>query len=354
VFGFLRFDAGMIESDVDTAKENGDCAAAVQALDGRWFGHRVANAPMTSRTDDTLRACGLLDQASRQFNTALSGNTDAFKSGLNSLRTVLTDLPGHDNMVKHTLDQFLDRLPTKNACDTAALTDQLRTMKANSKALEGAAKVVPEVAPDAIVQCGDDLMKASEWQQAKDRYQQLLDDYPDHKLKARATEGVTKATQAIELAKVRALLTPKGSAQPAYCTNPAPYSAAPAYGAQHPNRSLVYGADEYTSRLPGDWKAGDAADAVLIVCANPPEFGAAVETCTYESLSAPGVLSNITFHRIVIPVRVIELRTAKVITDARVDIGGVSCPQFIQGMETGMFVQPSDGDIHAGFAPLIW
>ena len=286
-------------------------------------------------------------QANSELNTALSGDTAALQAGMGQL-------PGHEAMAERTVNRFVESLPTESACETAAITNLLRKTKKNGSVLDKAAAVVPKIEPTAIVECGDDLMAASDWSIAKDRYQQLIDQYPDHDLVPRAQEGVTKATQALELATVRGKLNPPFSdgRLPDYCSQPSPYSAAVPFGAARPNRALIYGT-EYSARLPADRGTNDAASAVLIICAAPAELGAAQETCQYESLSLPGVISTVTFHRIIVPVRVFEVKTGRVVTDARVEIGGVSCPQFINGSESARFVEPGDGDIHAGFNSLI-
>lgn len=360
VFGAVRFDAAMIESDVADARRAGDCAQARQALDRRWVGHRVVNAPLYVTGDDTIRACDLVQQADANLTTALSGDAAALRSGLGRLRTVVHDLPGHEHMVAKVLDHFLGKLPTKDACDTKTITDWLGHDKRDRTVLDRAADIVPRIAPKAIVDCGDQLMAADNWTEARDRYQQLIDEYPKDKLVAQAKEGVTKATQAIELANVRQLLAPSGGL-PSYCTSPAPYSAAPAYGATRPNRALFYGSDDYTNRLPAEWKATDAADAVLIICAQDTQYGAPVATCPYEAKTPLGY-TDVTFKKILIPVRVFELKTGRVVTDATVEIGGTSCPPVLEYHTTGyvdlgppseVYVEPSDPDIQAGFTTLI-
>jgi hypothetical protein len=361
-FGFLRFDAASIYQDVETAQGNGDCAEALAALDSRWVGHTVANAPLTAKGDDTVRACDLLRQAGGNLDNALEGDPAAMRAGMDRITTVLNDLPGHEKMATNTLDKFLEGLPTDDACDTKTLTDWLGSMKDDNPVLKPAKEIVPEIAPKAIVECGDALMADQNWSLARERYQQFLDEYPDHELAGRAQEGVTKATQAIELAKVRGLLQGAAGSQPEYCTNPAPYSGAAAYGSVRPNRTLFYGNDEYTNRLPAEWKATDAADAVLVVCAGATEYGAPVRTCPYEnSLSIAGY-TDVTFKKIIIPVRVFEVKTARVVMDARVEIGGASCPAVLEyyspgyidsGPPSEVYVTPSDPDVHAGFTTIV-
>jgi hypothetical protein len=350
-FGLLRFDAARIDGNVADARADGDCATATSALDSRWFGHRVANAPLTEEGDKTVRACELLRTAGRELDTALSGDTGALRSGIGHLSTVLDDLPGHEKMVETTLGEFLDALPTKDACGTTDITDTLRDTRV--KGMDRIADTVPTIAPAAMVTCADEHMAAEQWQPALDRYQQLLEEYPDHELAAKAQEGVTKATQAIELANVRQLLTLTGAGgQPEYCTSPAGYSAAAPYGAASPNRAMVFG-DDHAGRLPPDWMAADAAGAVMVICAGEAQFGTPVETCSYEATPGSSIFTPVTFHRIAVPVRMFELKTGKLINDTRVEIGGASCPATIFGLENTRYVEPSDGDIHAAYSPLI-
>jgi hypothetical protein len=262
-------------------------------------------------------------------------------------------------MVERTLDRFLDRLPTPDPCDTRAITDWLGRTHRSGTVLDHIVDTVPRVAPAAIVECGDDLMAANQWQSALERYQQLLNQYPDHKLVPRAREGVQQATLAIELANVRTLLT---GTTPEYCTKPAQYSGAAPYGPGKSNPALMFGADDYTNRLPAEWKATDAANAVLVLCAGAPEFGTPVETCGYDYGIGYTQYTDVTFHKVKIPVNTFELRTGRAVVSGWVEIGGASCPPTVQYTEVGytdfgppsdMYVTPSDADVHAGFAPLI-
>jgi hypothetical protein len=362
VIGGLRFDAARIDQNVADAQQTGDCRSALNALDGRTVGHRIVDAPRYAKGDDTIRACDLVNQANTKLSTALTGNPAALRAGVDNLRTVLNDLPGHEKMAGKVLDRFLGQLPTDDPCETREITDWLGRIHPNKSVLDHAAEIVPRVAPLALVECGDQLMAANNWTEARTDYQQLIDDYPMSSLKARAQEGVTKATQAIELANVRQLLTTTAGSQPAYCTSPAPYSGAVPYGATRPNRGLFYGNDEYTNRLPAEWKATDAADAVMIVCAGASEFGTPVETCPYESTLSPLGYSDVTFKNVSIPVRVYEVKTARLLADIRIEIGGASCPAVLEyyapgyldlGPPSETYVTPSDPDVHSAFNPLV-
>ncbi|MFD9957787.1 hypothetical protein [Amycolatopsis sp. NPDC058986] len=360
-FGLLRFDAARIEHTVTEARQSGDCLQAETALGKVWFGHRVADAPMTVRGEKTVQACDRLRAAKTRLAAASTGDVNALKGGFDGLASVLAQLPGHDKMAEVTLDGFLTGLPAKNACHTAAISDWLSGRHPNKTVLDRSAAVVPRIAPAALVGCGDELAAAEQWEQARARYQQFLDRYSGQELTGKAEEGVKKATLAIELANVRDLLKGPTSAQPTYCGKPAQYSGAAPYG-KGTNRALFYGNDEYTAKLPAEWRSGDAAEAVLVVCAGKTDYGTAVQTCQYESERNPSLRGDVTFHKIAIPVKAYELRTGKLVVETTVEISGASCPQTFSAPHFGsgdfgpppkQYVTASDADIRAAFTSVI-
>jgi len=361
-FGLLRLDDANIGQTVAQARQTGNCGQALTALEGVWLGNRIADAPLTADGDLTVQACQRLDAARTKLNTGLTGDGNALKAGFDGLGSVLTDLPGHDKMVDVALDGFLAGLPGKDPCHAAAVTDWLRQRKPTHNTLDRSTTVIPKVAPDALVGCGDNLMTANDWETARKRYQQLLDQYPGHALTAKAQDGVTKATQAIELANVRRLLADTTGGQPTYCSQPAQYSAAPPYG-HGVNPSLIYGTDDYAQVLPPGWRTDDPAKAVLVICAGTTDYGDAVQTCPYTAET--GIFSNVptdvTFHKIAIPVKVYELRTGKLIIDRAVQVAGASCPDTIHWTSAlndspppkDMYVSSTQPDAVAAFATVI-
>ncbi|MEJ3746370.1 hypothetical protein WEI85_24150 [Actinomycetes bacterium KLBMP 9797] len=358
--GFLRFDAARIERSVTDARRSGDCAQALTALERVEFGHRVADAPLTARGDRTIQACQRLQTARDKLTTALYGDTAALEAGFGDLASVLAEVPGHEKMVDVVLDGFLGGLPAEDPCHTVTVTDWLRQRQASDNVLDRSADIVPRTAPAALVGCGDDLMAANDWQTARTRYQQMLDQYPGDELTAKAQDGVKQATLAIELANVHELLEGPTSTQPEYCSNPARYSGAAPYG-KGTNRALFYGNGEYTRRLPAKWRAADAAQAVLVVCAGEEEYGTPVRTCFYENKSLPQFPRAVTFHKVAIPVKVYELRTGKLVANRKVQIGGASCPRVLRysyyytdlGPPSQVYVTASNADVQAGFKSLI-
>ncbi len=360
--GLLRFDASGIEHSVADARHTGDCAKALSAQRGVWFGPRLADSPLTARGDRTVAACHRLQTAKDKLTTGLTGDADALDAGFDGLADVLATMPGHARMVDTVLDGFLRGLPAKNPCETAEVTDWLRHRQTSHNALDRSADVVPRTAPAALVGCADNLMDAKDWAKARTRYRQLLDQYPGDGRATEAKGGVRQATLAIELADVRDLLEGPSGTQPDYCAKPAKYSGAAPYRKGRTNRALFYGNDEYAGKLPADWRASDAAKAVLVVCLGEEDYGTSVDTCTYDSETSTGFPTDVTFHKIAIPVKAYELRTGERVLDTKVEIGGSSCPRTLSytsyddidlGPPSEQYVNASKANVRAAFTSLI-
>ncbi|RKN41629.1 tetratricopeptide repeat protein [Streptomyces hoynatensis] len=404
-FAALRIDASQIEGDAAEAHRAGDCSRALSLLDGLWFGHRVADAPLAERADDGVAACELLLEARRQaetdrlraartletyetrpgalwegardlradlflaqaaeeLDTALTGDTEALATGFDQLTTVLGEFPEQEDEVEGVMEGFLDELPVEDDCRTKTITDWLGQRPAGGNVLDRAAEAVPRLAPAALLGCGDDLMAEDDWAEARDRYRQLLDEYPGHELAGRAEEGVEQAGLAIELDRVRELLrTDYTDEQPAYCDDPAPYHGAAPYRGHGPHPALLFGNEERAGALPSSWLADDAAEAVLVICLGEETMGDAVETCPYESDLGVYGYQDVTFHKREIPARVYEVRTGEPVSQGSIQIGGASCPDVLE-YETyldldltippsDVYVTSSDADVRAAFEPLI-
>ncbi|WP_406218265.1 tetratricopeptide repeat protein [Streptomyces canus] len=356
--GLLRFDAFRIGRSVTEARESGDCARVLNAQDSVWFGHRVADAPSTARGDEAVAACDRLRTAGAELGTALTGDTEALADGFGTLASVLAE-DGNKKTVEATLNGFLGRLPAKDPCDTAAVTDWLRDRGRSHDVLDRAADTAALTAPAALAGCGDDLLADDSWEEARTYYDRLLDQYPGSDLADRARKGARKATLSIELANVSNLLSGETGTQPEYCANPAKYSGAKPMG-KGTNPALFYAFDEdgtasgYPKQFPGSWKADDAADAVLVVCMGEDTFGDSVETCPYRSESS-GAVGYVSFHKIEIPVKVYELRTGRLVADRKIQISGTSCPATIYTAEStvSMYVDASKSDVWSAFRPLV-
>ncbi|MFF4034234.1 tol-pal system YbgF family protein [Streptomyces sviceus] len=358
--GLMRFDAFRIGRSVTEARESGDCARVLTAQDSVWFGHRVADAPLTARGDEAVAACDRLRTAGAELSTALTGDTEALADGFGTLASVLAE-DGNGRTVEATLNGFLGRLPAKDPCDTAAVTDWLRDRGRSHDVLDRAADTAALTAPAALVGCGDDLLADDRWEEARTYYERLLDRYPGSGLADRARKGARKATLSIELANVSNLLSGQSGSgtQPEYCTSPAKYSGAKPLG-KGTNPALFYASDDagsasgYPKQLPRSWKATGAAGAVLVVCMGEDTFGDSVETCPYRSESS-GAVGYVSFHKIEIPVKVYELRTGRLVAHREIQISGTSCPPTIFTAEStvSMYVDPSTSDVRSAFRPLV-
>ncbi|UUU19146.1 tetratricopeptide repeat protein [Streptomyces sp. DSM 40750] len=355
--GLLRYDASRIGQSVTDARERGDCARVLSAQDKARFGHRIADAPLAARGDEAVQACERLQTARTELTTALTGDTDALEDGFGTLASVLAE-PGNDKTVETTLNGFLRGLPARDPCDTVTVTDWLRDRKHSDDVLDRTSDTVERTEPAALVGCGDDLMAEDSWEEARTHYNQLLDRYPDDGLADQAREGSRKATLSIELANVQDLLAGGSGSQPEYCSSPAKYSGAKPMG-KGTNRALFYAYDEYNTdfskQLPGSWKAGDAADAALVVCMGEQTYGSSVETCSYYKSGSSGASAYVTFHKIAVPVKVYELRTGKLVAKRTIQISGTSCPWSIytSANSTSEYVTESKSDVRSAFKPLV-
>lgn len=355
--GLLRYDASRIGQSVTDARERGDCAGVLSAQDRVWFGHRLADAPLTARGDEAVWACERLRTARAELTTALTGDTDVLEDGFGTLVSVLAE-PGNVQTVETTLNGFLRGLPAKDPCDTVTVTDWLRDRKHSNDVLDRTSGTVERTAPAALVGCGDNLMAEDSWKEARTNYEGLLDRYPHDGLADHARKGARRATLSIELAQVRSLLAGGSGAQPEYCSSPAKYSGAGPMD-KGTNRALFYAYDEYgtdfSKQLPGSWKAGDPADAVLVVCMGEQTYGSSVETCSYYKKGLSGAASNVTFHKIAVPVKVYELRTGRLVADRTIQINGTSCPWsiFATADSASEYVTESKSDVRSAFKPLV-
>jgi hypothetical protein len=350
--GLVRFDAAGIEDSITEARDSGDCGKARSAADKIWFGHYVVDGPMAVRSEQTAQACARLRKTETTLAFAASKrDTRGLQSGYQELSAVLTDLPGHDKMVGTVLDGFLSSLPGRDPCDTAELTDWLRQRPASNNVLDRSADAVAKVAPAALVGCGDMRARTIDWDQAKARYQQLLDQYPGHELTAKAQEGVKQATQGLELRRLFNL-------GENYCKTPATYSGAAPYAKGAVNRAVIYNTDQYEDtyikKVPAEWQA-DTSQAAMVVCIGQREAGAPVRTCPYRS-TTDGQVRNVTFKKMVFPVKAYELRTGNLVADTRVEIGGAACPPILTSLGENdplrLLIEPADSDVRAAFAPV--
>ncbi|WP_210590386.1 hypothetical protein [Streptomyces sp. GESEQ-35] len=355
--GLLRFDASRIGQSVSDARERGDCAGVWSAQDEVWFGHRVADAPLAARGDETVRACERLQTARNQLSGALTGDTDALEDGFDRLASVLAE-PGNEKTVETTLNGFLGSLPAEDPCDTVTVTDWLRDREPSKGIVDRTAEAVERTEPAALDDCADGLMAEDSWDAARKYYERLLNRYPHDDLADQAQKGARKATLSIELDHVSGLLSGGSGSQPGYCSSPAQYSGAKPMG-KGTNRALFYAYDEYNTdfskQLPGSWKASDATDAVLVVCMGEETYGSSVETCSYYKSGYSGAASNVTFHKIAVPVEVYELRTGKLVAKRTIQINGKSCPGsiFAAANAASEYVTESKSDVRSAFQSLV-
>ena len=69
---------------------------------------------------------------------------------------------------------------------------------------------------------------------------------------------------------------------------------------------------------------------MVIVCAEEAVDGTSLRTCPYRSEKNPQNISDVTFHKVAVPVKVYELRTGRMVSNTRVQIDGVMAQVDIQ------------------------
>ncbi|MFE5604375.1 hypothetical protein ACFQ8O_34935 [Streptomyces coelicoflavus] len=350
--GWVRFDAYGIEDRVTEARADGSCRAAVDAQEQVAFRHRLLAAPVAARGDTVVGACERLDTAAGYLSGGLTGDLDLLESAFDTLGAVLGE-PGNERTVEATLERYLGRLPTDDGCLDVRIADWLRDRRTGPEDLTGPASAASaRIAPGALAECGDALMGDEEWADARESYRRLLDEHPGDGRADDAREGIRKASLAIELRRVRDLVTAADGMDSGYCREPAKYSAAPAYRKGRSGAVFV-GDTEYTDKLPEAWRA-DAPDAALVVCADEADAGDVVETCRYRDHK--GRIGSVRFNKLAVRVKAYALRTGKLVTDRTVQIGGKSCPGtlgYFGTLPSRMAVTPSNADVRDAFAPVV-
>jgi hypothetical protein len=329
-FSLLRLQVASINSQVSAATRAGDCKRAAAALDRRWAFDYLADAPGAVRRNEAGSVCTQVGAVAARLDTVVtSGDPTGLPSALQDLSSILAAKPRYERIVTRALDDFLARLPLRNPCTNKIITDNLGSYDKQDPLQGPAQATVSRLEPAALVGCGDQALASTDWTGAKALYQQALNEYPNSPLALRAFAGLVTANQEIELDHVRTVLG-TDTTNTVYCSNPSAWSGDAAYRAVSPNRVLLRGDTTYVDQLPGDWVVTDVTKAVLVACMSPKEQGDVVESCPYRD-EVNGNLVTVNFHKIAIPIRVIEVRTGQDVADLRVQVSGASCPSTTTG-----------------------
>lgn len=359
---FERHDAGRIDQQAMAARDAGDCGG-VRAAQAKYnVGHRIGDAPRTTRVETDVNACDQIDAAAGKLRTARpAADVAGLQAGFNQLAAVLAQ-PHQERTVQAALDEFLKGLPLKNPCQTLTVTGWLRARTKAGNLLDQAAAIVPRIEPNALLGCADSQAAAKDWPTARSTYQLLVSRYPHAKQTDRARAGIKKADYEILQAKIRAeLARVRGLVSSGnYCSTPARFSPAPRIRSGV-NRAVFSGAGTYTSKLPSQWKGSTADNSALVICAGEEKQGPAVRTCQYTGIVGYTGSASVTFHKIAVPVQVYELRTGRLIRKSTLQIGGSVCPSTISfttynGIgypDTDQDVRPTTATIQAAFRALV-
>ncbi|WP_350275351.1 hypothetical protein [Kribbella sp. HUAS MG21] len=359
--GFQRYDAQRIDAEAVAAREAGDCAGVRAAQAKYGAGHRIGDAPRTVRVESDVEACNRIEVVADKLRTATAvADVLAIESAFGQLTAIIRQ-PDQVPTVEKVVDRFVGSFPLGEPCRTVAVTEWLRSRKPAGNILDRPNALVPRIEPNALLGCADGQAGKADWAKARNTYQLLVTRYPRAKQAIRARAGVQKADHAILQAKIRAELARVRElvSSGEYCSTPAKYSPAPRLRSGV-NRAAFFGS-EYTRQLPTGWRAGTADTAALVICAGEEESGSAVRTCQYRPFFGSGRITDVTFYKIAVPVRVYELRTGRLIRTSKVQISGSVCPATISyttyngigSPDPYEEVKPTAATIQAAFRPLV-
>ncbi|QRP47748.1 hypothetical protein [Amycolatopsis sp. FDAARGOS 1241] len=82
----------------------------------------------------------------------------------------------------------------------------------------------------------------------------------------------------------------------------------------------------------------------------------------HENKTCPEFPHEVTFPKVAIPVKAYELRTGRLVSDTKIEIGGTSCPRTMHytsypstdlGPPSDLQVEASAADVRAAFAGLV-
>lgn len=352
----IAIDARRIGAEAAAAQESGECVDARDAIDGFGTFHKIIDGLLAVGLDEESEACGhlinaidtaesdpfeasqylaayiehpggrwegasdlrsdlMLEAAAASFEEAVTGGRPSVEAAFHLLTEVVETSPDRADRAHEVVDDFLASFPhDADPCRVMATTDWLGEAPDVAAAFEAATAAVPEIAPGAILGCGDAHLEESAWGLARDAYEQLLVEYPDHELTGQAQDGA-------ELADVRGRLdgwpeTDLEKDLPAYCDDPVPYSKAPAYSGSGPHAMAVFGTRVWHHYMPASWLAEDITDAALVVCFGEDDFGTELATCHYEGgFTVP-------HHAQRLELDVYSVRTGREVYSGFIEVGG--------------------------------
>jgi len=358
VLGWLRYDAGRINHAVDAAREAGDCAQVAAAQERYGFGHRIAAWSLVTEAEDDVKICGRLADAGDQMDKVFAGDLQTFTRGFRTLTTTLDD-PDQQAPVGMALDKFLRKLPRNRPCATVEVAEWLHYRKPVRTPLDRADTVIRELEPAALLKCATETMDhEGKRDRAEVFYERLVKRYPASPLVAKAKTALAAIDRQKEQEKVTGLIGLPTSDPEAYCNAPVGFSQAAPYG-RGVNRAVVVGGDDRTAMLPEAWQA-NVAQARLVLCIGSPSRGEIARTCRYNAVWTLGKTINLSFHKLAYPVKGYELRTGRLVIDAKVQVSGSVCPdpfryrgKAFEEPPKHTPVVPTKASVAAAFRPLI-
>jgi tetratricopeptide (TPR) repeat protein len=314
----VRAEALRIEQNAADAYGADDCAAADAVAAALTVEQRLATGLPTARAETVRDACGKVAQAEDDLIDASTSGDVAAEFDL--LEAVLDEAPQLQDEADGLVDRFVASLPERPSCEVLRIADGLVRRSAGD--LPGRAEeAVREAIPDALLRCGQVEFEQGTLEEAREKFERLLEEYPDHPQAAEAEQGIDAIDAEFELEALLSL-TSTVNGTPPYCDRQAPYRAAAPYDSSTPHATMLFGDPKGVESLPTSWLTTDPAEAVLIICAEYAGLGAYVESCEYEGGH------TVDFYKQRIDLRLFEVRTGELVEERTIELGG-SCPYFL-------------------------
>jgi hypothetical protein len=356
----LRADAWLTVRSAENTHADGDCVAAVDALDRLGAFHRIAFGAKVLEGEEQLAACRLLNEARAEgallgadtmqtymhhpaalwggagveragmlFDVA-RGGTDAasyLDSGFQQLIETLEDDPDQTDRVREAVEQLMTDLDQDtDACVAVTIDDWLGGQTWEASSFTEPIAAAAESIPVHLLQCARERSTEDDLTESQERYQRFIGEYPDHAEHQAAVDELYAVESRIEYANVSALLEADE-----YCKAPAPWRDAPVFEGRGPHPMWVIGLSPSQYDFPDDWTSETVDATELVVCVEGPEKGEHLESCYYEGgISAFGNYTEVDFYATRIKVKVYELRTGKEIDSYTKQFDGDPCPEELE------------------------
>lgn len=357
VVGF-HLDAWRTVRGAEADHAEGDCASAVETLEGLDAVDRITNGPIIIEGEEQLEACRLLNRARAEglltgastmedylahpaalwdgagperaamlFDVARGGDpAEPLEAGFAQLTDTLAADPGQSDRVRGTVEQLMADLDADTApCEAVAVDDWIAGKTWNAPEITEPIAAAADAVPLRLLGCARSQAAHEKLLDAQAAYQRFLAEYPDHAEAATASDEAYEVDSRIEFDNVSTLL-----AADEYCQAPAPWRGAPAYSGSGPHPMWMIGLDGSAYGMSDSWLSDSFEETEIVTCVDGPKQGRHLDTCYYENPISEYFPSQVDFYATRFDVKVFELRTGEQVDSYTVQFEGDPCPEVLE------------------------